>query len=409
MNHRQVASKEKKEEELNEEEECNILSNFWPNVNDAKSDNNALDEILEELHRIRDEAILDLTSAGFAKDFANVENLKNKIKRIQLYQDVTIGHMIKNLPPDQLNKLNNGTERYRYRNRKRNIQIGVPCSLNAFYTYNNAQELIDSTSAEQFGHKTFPQLFNDTQNNTTIPHFEITDPLPNPWLRGARVNKAAADPAQRQQQPISSRNTKQQQQSSVLRNTEQQKPSSFSRNIEEQQQGFVTTNTEQQQEQSTDSKDIEKQEASISTNTEQQQEQSTDSKDIEEQEASISTNTEQQQEQSTDSKDIEEQEASISTNTEQQQNQAVATVPANTGICSASMQNQEAPEAIKPVAERFRRLHAAQNPFHASQQQHLQHQTSQTLTSVNTNSVEQHHDNDNCDDADNSNNDSEGQ
>ncbi|CAF1237896.1 unnamed protein product [Rotaria magnacalcarata] len=328
MNHRQVASKEKKEEELNEEEECNILSNFWPNVNDAKSDNNALDEILEELHRIRDEAILDLTSAGFAKDFANVENLKNKIKRIQLYQDVTIGHMIKNLPPDQLN---NGTERYRYRNRKRNIQIGVPCSLNAFYTYNNAQELIDSTSAEQFGHKTFPQLFNDTQNNTTIPHFEITDPLPNPSLRGARVNKAAADPAQRQQQPI------------------------------KQQQGFVTTNTEQQQEQSTDSKDIE------------------------------------------------EQEASISTNTEQQQNQAVATVPANTGICSASMQNQEAPEAIKPVAERFRRLHAAQNPFHASQQQHLQHQTSQTLTSVNTNSVEQHHDNDNCDDADNSNNDSEGQ
>ncbi|CAF3776035.1 unnamed protein product [Rotaria sp. Silwood1] len=241
--------------------------------------------------------------------------------------------MIKNLPPD---KLNNGAERSRYR--KRNIQIGVPCSLNAFYTYNNAQELIHSTSAEQFGHKTFPQLFNDNQNNTTIPHFEITDPLPNPWLRGARVIKAAAHPAQRQQQPFSSRNTEQQQQqqqSSVLQNTEQQKPSSVSRNIEEQ-QGFVTANTEQQQEQSTDSKDIE------------------------------------QQEQSTDSKDIEQQEASNSTNTEQQQNQAVATVPANTGICSASMQNQEAPEAIKPVAEGFRRLHAAQNPFQASQQQHLQ-------------------------------------
>ncbi|CAF3509978.1 unnamed protein product [Rotaria socialis] len=232
MNHRQVASIEEDEEELNEEEECNILSNFWPNVNDAKLDNNALDEILEELHRIGDKAIRNLRSAEFAQDFANVENLKKRITRIQLYQDLTIGHMVKNLPPDQLNKLNNGTERYRYR--KRNIQIGVPCSLNAFfYTYNNAQELIDSTSAEQFGHKTFPQLFNDTQNNTTIPHFEITDPLPNPWLRGARVNKAAADPAQRQQQPISSRNAKQQQQSSVLRNTEQQKPSSFSRNIEE--------------------------------------------------------------------------------------------------------------------------------------------------------------------------------
>ncbi|CAF4563021.1 unnamed protein product, partial [Rotaria sp. Silwood2] len=300
--------------------------------------NNALDEILEELHLIGDKAIRNLRSAEFAQEFANVENFKKKITRIQLYRDVTIGHMIKNLPPDQLNKLNNGAERSRYR--KRNIQIGVPCSLNAFYTYNNAQELIDSTSAEQFGHKTFPQLFNDTQNNTTIPHFEITDPLPNPC----------------------SRNTKQQQQSSVLRNTEQQKPSSVSRNIEEQQQGFVTTNTEQQQEQSTDSKDIEQQEASISTNT------------------------------------------------EQQQNQAVATVPANTGICSASMQNQEAPEAIKPVAEGFRRLHTAQNPFQASQQQHLQHQTSQTLTSVNTNNVEQHHDDDNCDDADNNNNnDSEGQ
>ncbi|CAF1037798.1 unnamed protein product [Rotaria sordida] len=199
-----------------------------------------MDDPLEELHRIGDKAIGNLRSAEFSQEFANVENLKKKITSIQLYQDVTIGHMIKNLPPDQLNKLNNGAERSHYR--KRNIQIGVPCSLNAFYTYNNAQELIHSTSAEQFGHKIFPQLFNDNQNNTTIPHVEITDPLSNPWLRGARVIKAAAHPAQRQQQPFSSRNT-------------------------------------------------------------------------------------------------EQQEASISTNTEQQQNQAVATVPANTGICSASMQN----------------------------------------------------------------------
>ncbi|CAF3600528.1 unnamed protein product [Rotaria socialis] len=65
----------------------------------------------------------------------------------------------------------------------------------------------------------------------------------------------------------------------------------------------------------------------------------------EQQQGFVKTNTEQQ-EQSTDSKDIEEQEASIWTNTEQQQSQAVAKVPANTGICSASMQNQEAPEAI---------------------------------------------------------------